>query len=173
MLLDAPPLAVGFFTFLCLYRLYLNIHTSKLNLCQSRDLYYVAVKAFLEDKGNLFIFKDSYGHWDIPGGRIQKREFSVPLEGILQRKIREELGASVRYRLGKPIIFMRHERKERGSNVRIFAIGYNMTYLSGKIRLSKRHTKSIWVPIKDFNPNAYFKGGWLKGVKEYLAIRKR
>ena len=44
-----------------------------------RDLYYVAVKVFLERKGKLFIFKDRYGAWDLPGGRIQKHEFHALL----------------------------------------------------------------------------------------------
>jgi hypothetical protein len=138
-----------------------------------RDLYYVAVKAFLEDKGKIFIFKDGHGDWDIPGGRIQRHEFSTPLEKILQRKMREELGPTIRYKIGKPIIFMRHERRENGAKARIFAIGYRAKLLNGKIMLSSHHTKSMWVPIKTFNPNAYFRGGWLKGMKEYQAIRKR
>jgi len=104
--------------------------------------------------------------------RAQKSEFSVPLEKVLNRKLKEELGASVRYKLGKPIVFMRHEREENGSNVRIFAIGYCATLLNRKIKLSAHHTESMWVSIKNFNPDAYFKGGWLKGVKEYLALRK-
>jgi predicted NUDIX family NTP pyrophosphohydrolase len=43
-----------------------------------RDLYCVALKVFLEHNGNLFIFKDRYGDWDIPGGRIEMDEFSTP-----------------------------------------------------------------------------------------------
>ena len=80
-----------------------------------RDLYYVAVKLFLEYKGKLFIFKDRYGDWDLPGGRIQKHEFSVPLDQVIRRKMREELGNHVKYRLDKPVVFMRHQRLERSS----------------------------------------------------------
>jgi len=31
----------------------------------------------------------------------------------------------------------------------------------------------IWVGLNDFRPENYFKGGWLKGVREYLSIRKK
>ncbi len=143
-----------------------SIHASE------RDLYYVAVKAFLEHNGKFLIFKDGHGDWDIPGGRIQKSEFSVPLEKVLRRKMKEELGASFEYKLGKPIVLMRHERRENGSNVRIFAVGYQTTLLNGDITFSSHHTDFKWVPIKSFNPNSYFDGGWLGGVKEYLAIRR-
>jgi len=140
-----------------------------------RDLYYVAVKAFLEKDGKFFIFKDRYGDWDIPGGRIQRHEFDVPLNQVLRRKIREELGGSVKYSLGKPIVFMRHERTEEtiGKKVRIFAIGYQAKLLSGNIRLSDQHVESMWVPINRFNPSGYFEGGWLKGVEEYLKLRRK
>jgi len=141
-----------------------------------RDLYYVAVKAFLEKNGKFFIFKDKYGDWDLPGGRIQKHEFDVPLEKVMERKMREELGSSFRYKLGEPIVFMRHERREndlKGSKVRIFSVGYRANFISGSIELSDMHTQSMWAPIGSFNPNGYFEGGWLKGVKEYLKLRRR
>lgn len=139
-----------------------------------RDLYYVAVKVFLERNGRFLIFKDRYGDWDIPGGRIRKHEFSTPLEQVLKRKMKEELGSSIRYNLGKPMVFMRHERKEEsgGETVRIFAIGYQATLLNSEIKLSGQHVEFVWVPIKSFNPTNYFEGGWLKGVKEYLKLKR-
>ncbi|TAL48007.1 NUDIX domain-containing protein [archaeon] len=137
-----------------------------------RDLYYVALKVFLEHDGNLFIFKDKYGDWDIPGGRIKTDEFSAPLEKVIERKMREELGSSVKCKLGNPIVLMRHERQENGKNVRIFAVGYTATLTGGHIQLSEQHTDYEWVPIKSFEPEKYFTGGWLEGVKEYLAIKR-
>ena len=94
-----------------------------------KDLYYVAVKVFLEKDGKLFIFKDKFGDWDLPGGRIRKDEFDAPLESVIERKLREELGDDVRYELGKPVVFFRHERIEASSGqpVRIFGVGYRAT----------------------------------------------
>jgi 8-oxo-dGTP pyrophosphatase MutT (NUDIX family) len=140
-----------------------------------RDLYYVAVKLFLERKGKLFIFKDRFGDWDLPGGRIQKHEFHAPLDQVIKRKMAEELGSSARYKLGKPVVFMRHQRLERSTKktVRIFAIGYRATLLSGNLGLSEMHTESLWVSIKSFNPKRYFEGGWLEGVQEYLRLVRR
>lgn len=57
-----------------------------------KDLYYVAVKVFLEDKGKLFIFKDKFGDWDLPGGRIRKDEFEASLDEVIKRKMSEEKG---------------------------------------------------------------------------------
>lgn len=140
-----------------------------------KDTYFVAVKVFLENDGKLFIFKDGFGQWDLPGGRIKKDEFDTPLEKIVERKIFEELGQTIKYKLGKPVVFMRHERVESAPGnptVRIFAIGYQASFTGGKIQFPGHHVEMKWVDINDFQPEDYFTGGWLKGVQEYLQIRK-
>ena len=142
---------------------------------QDKELYYVAVKVFLEKDEQLFIFKDKFGDWDLPGGRIRKDEFAVPLEQVIRRKISEELGDTVEYTLGKPIVCMRHERVESepgNPTIRIFSIGYEARYVGGDVHLSELHTEMKWVPIDNSRPEEYFTGGWLKGVQEYLSIRK-
>ena len=138
---------------------------------EQKDTYFVAVKVFLEKEGQLLIFKDNFGDWDLPGGRIKKDEFEVPLEKILQRKMIEEIGNDVKYSIQKPAVFMRHERKEASPGnptVRIFAVGYAGVLKSGTIQLSPRHTEMKWVDLKTFKPEDYFTGGWLKGVREYV-----
>ena len=120
------------------------------------------------------ILKDSFGVWDLPGGRMKPNEFGTPLEQIVKRKMREELGAAVKYTLREPVVLMRHERLENGKiPVRIFAVGYEAKYVSGKIKLSPRHPRMEWVSLKTFKPEKYFRGGWLRGVKEYIAITKK
>jgi 8-oxo-dGTP pyrophosphatase MutT (NUDIX family) len=140
-----------------------------------KDTYFVAVKLFLEKNGNLFIFKDKFGAWDLPGGRIKKQEFETPLEDVLARKIAEELGDELKYSVDRrPEVLMRHERVEAAPGnptVRIFGVGYRAQWISGEPKLSDAHTEMKWVDIKTFKPEDYFTGGWLKGIKEYLELR--
>lgn len=139
-----------------------------------KDLYFVAVKLLLRQGDKLLITHDVFGAWDIPGGRIKKDEFEAPLESVIERKIKEELGPEVKYRLDEPKVFFRHERKEQklGEMVRIFAIGYEAEYLGGEIQLGDHHDKFGWVDVTSFKPEDYFTGGWLKGLQEYLKIIK-
>lgn len=140
-----------------------------------KDTCFVAVKIFLEKYGKFLMLKDNFGDWDIPGGRIKKDEFETPLEEIAARKMSEELGKDVTYTIGAPIVFMRHERTEATEGnpiVRIFAIGYSATYTGGNIILSPRHTEMLWADPQICVPEDYFTGGWLKGVKEYVELRK-
>ncbi|MFA7216841.1 MAG: NUDIX domain-containing protein [Candidatus Paceibacterota bacterium] len=141
----------------------------------NKDLYFVAVKVFMEKDGKLLIMKDNFGCWDLPGGRIKLDEFETSLDDIIKRKMKEELGENIEYEIGKPVIFMRHERIESSPGnptVRIFAVGYEGKLLGGEIKLSERHTEMLWVDPDNFKPEDYFTGGWLKGVKEYLNLKK-
>lgn len=45
-----------------------------------KDTYFVAVKLFLEKDGKLFIFKDKFGAWDLPGGRIKNMNLKLQLK---------------------------------------------------------------------------------------------
>ncbi len=137
-----------------------------------KDLYFVAVKVFLQNsEGKLLITKDKFGDWDIPGGRLRDNDFNVPLEEVVARKIKEELG-EISYKLGEPAVFMRHERDEilstgEREKRRIFAIGYKAEYLGGDLKLGGNHEKLEWVDLNNFIPEDYFTGGWLQGVKEF------
>lgn len=141
---------------------------------ENKDTYFVAVKVFLERDGKFLITKDKWNAWDLPGGRIRKNEFDVPLEKIIERKMLEELGDAIKYSVGKPLVFMRHERREAtpgNQTVRIFAVGYEGTLLEGEPRLGDHHVEMQWVDPKTFRPEEYFTGGWLKGVQEYLLLK--
>lgn len=143
---------------------------------QEKEQWFVAVKMFLRDGENLLILKDIFDDgWDLPGGRIRKNEFETPLPDIVARKMREEVGKEVVYKLNEtPKIFFRHERTEAetGETVRIFAIGYEATYTSGTVTLGKHMDRYEWVDAKIFNAKDYFRGGWLKGVEEYQTLQK-
>jgi len=144
-----------------------------LDSLNGKGLYFVAFKVFLRKGSKLLILKDSFGGWDLPGGRMLPNEFNKPIDKIIARKMKEELG-SVKYKLGKPVVFMRHERLEKigktQSKVRIFATGYEAKMTGGKMVLSHRHKEARWEDVKNLKPEKYFKGGWLRGVKEYLIL---
>jgi 8-oxo-dGTP pyrophosphatase MutT (NUDIX family) len=140
-------------------------------MSKSKDLYFVAVKLFVRDGDKLLILHDTFGAWDLPGGRIKKDEFNTPLSDVIVRKIHEELGDDIKIELGEPnSVFFRVERFEEGldKTVRIFAVGYDAKYLSGEVELGSHMEKYEWVDVRTFKPENYFKGGWLTGVQEYL-----
>ncbi len=138
----------------------------------NKDLYFVAVKVLLRHGNKLLITHDIFGSWDLPGGRIKVDEFDTPLEKIIERKLCEELGEAMTFKIGEVKVFFRVERAEQnlgGQKVRIFAVGYEAEYLGGDITLGKHHDSLEWVDVGNFKPADYFTGGWLAGVQNYVA----
>ncbi len=128
---------------------------------------------FLRDESKLLITHDIFGDWDLPGGRIKPEEFEKPLETVIARKMREEIGENVQYELGRPNgTLFRVKRKEQklGEMVKIFAVGYDANYLGGAIELGNHHDKFEWVNVRSFQPEDYFNGGWLAGVQDYISL---
>ena len=138
------------------------------------DFYNIALKLFLIKKDKLLILEGATpGFLDIPGGRIGQGEFKRPLVAILQREVKEEIG-SVKYSLNsQPIIFWRWEAPSgKHKGLRIFYLGYEGKYLSGRIKLSPEHTGYRWADLKSFAPKQEFKCGYIQAVEDYLAYHR-
>lgn len=139
-----------------------------------KDPYFIAVKIFLELGNKFLILKDKFGDWDLPGGRIKKFEFEAAFPDIIARKMREEVGESVQYKVSLlPEILMRHERVEASPGnptVHIFGLGYRAQLISGEVILQDSHTELLWVDKDTFKPENFFTGGWLSGVQEYCNL---
>lgn len=127
--------------------------------------YQVALKILLEKDGK-FLFLKVGSFFDLPGGRIDADEHEVELEKILKREVREELGPTLKYRLGGPILqFRRHFKKK---DLHVFIVVYKAIYLSGKIDLSNEHTGFVWIDPKQKN----FKKDNFFSKKEFLPFKK-
>ena len=107
-------------------------------------VYHVALKILLR-KGNRFLFlrESVEKRWDLPGGRIDRDEGKTPLEKIIEREVREELGPHIRYKLGKLVLQYRRFVGER--KVPVFLNVYEARYISGALRLSPEHTSYHWI----------------------------
>lgn len=129
-------------------------------------VYQVALKVLLR-RGDevLFLRSDDGKYWDLPGGRIDNGEAKTPLQKILAREVREELGPAVRYKLGRPLFQFR--RYYSPGRIYILQTVYDGIYLSGDIKLSHEHSSYTWInpgkitlKKKDFDNN-----------EEYLAFK--
>jgi hypothetical protein len=137
----------------------------------AKDEYLVALKLLLLDGDKLLITHDTFGQWDLPGGRIRRNQFDVPLEDILIGKISEELGKDLKYQLGDIKTTFRVEREEfgrGGSKVRIFGLGYEAEYLGGEISLGEFHDRHEWIDLKTVDLKNYkTESGWVHLLEKY------
>lgn len=109
--------------------------------------YQVGQKILLRRQdGKVLILRLKSDRFDLPGGRIDNIEYRMPLEKILAREIREELGAGLKYKLG-PVVFQYHFPHKDGG---IFITVFEAEYISGNVTLSSEHQGLMWVSPEKF-----------------------
>lgn len=131
-------------------------------------IYMVGVKLALWKDGKLLVLRDKVAGWlDFPGGRIDRTEHEKPIEKIIAREIREEIG-KVRYALGNPAF--QYRRYHRRSDTYIFNTVYDARYLSGTITLSDEHGSYEWANPKKlrFSPRDVTTPEEYRALKKYL-----
>lgn len=126
----------------------------------------VGLKAFIEKDKKLLVLQDNEGLWELPGGRIEKREIYKNLETILRRETREELGASVRYEIG--LVFHAWIRKpNKDKDFTIFVVGFRCKFKGGSVKLSKEHQAFRWVSKAEAGQLA-FENTYKQAVQKYF-----
>ena len=121
-------------------------------------VFHVGLNVLMQKSGEFLFLRDDKGtHWDWPGGRIDNVEVKTPLEKIIAREVKEELGPKVKYKLGLPIFQFRRYFKSR--DIWIFQTYYLAQYVSGEIKLSHEHTAYKWVKpqeVKNFSVKEFY-----------------
>lgn len=149
---------------------------------QKNDFYQVSLKLILKNKrGETLILKAAHkgsyvGFYDLPGGRIKIAEFQTPLEKLLIREVKEELGADVKYKFTlKPVALGRHLIPaaiiKKPNDIHVLYVFFEAEYLAGKIILSKEHLSLRWVNLNKIRLEKYFTSGILEGIRMYLKKR--
>ena len=146
-----------------------------------REFYQISLKLILKDgSGKILLMKaqekDYYGgYYDLPGGRINVGEFTVPLTDILRREVREEIG-DIQYELNpRPVAVARHMIPAHISSLKrdvpnLYLL-YEAKYTGGEIKVSKEHTGYGWFDPQKEDVSKLLKSGNLEGLKMYLGGR--
>lgn len=134
-------------------------------------IFQVALKVLLHKGDEILFLRDSDvdRHWDWPGGRIDNVEYRTPVEKIIAREIREELGSKVKYILGEPRFVLRRWTLWHGKKTPVFCVFYEAQWVSGDIRLSDEHCAYEWLDPKEFHT---LKRADFKHEEEYPALKK-
>lgn len=123
------------------------------------QLLQVGLKCFLTDgKGRLLVIRTRGNkHWDLPGGRIEHREFPKPLTEMLQREMREEIGKHAQVKIHEPFTVYKNRAPGKAG---ILLVGYHCQLCRGKIKLSKEHEEFAWVHRKNFRRYHFHHWHW-------------
>jgi len=147
----------------------------------NRDFYQVSLKVILKNKeGEALILnghpKGSCAYfYDLPGGRIDKDEFTVPLTEITRREVIEEIGNVEMTIDPKPVALGRHfvpaSMASENTDLRILCVFFEAAFIGGDIVVSKEHDGFRWVNLAEIELEKFFVSGILEGIRMYLGIR--
>ena len=118
---------------------------------QNPDYFQVSLKVLLTAKNKCLILKDvsKSRYWkekyDLPGGRINKKEIGLDFSQLINREVREELGTKVRYKLRHdPVALSKCRYPKEPSKLFIL---FEAKYLGGEIKISPEHSSYKWLKI--------------------------
>ena len=113
-------------------------------------VYQVSIKVVLQKDNSLLLLWDKEtGYIDLPGGRIDEDEKDAPMDEIIDREMKEELGEDVKYEIGDLAFVYRYSLTKEGG-IDVFVVAYEGKYLGGDVVLSDEHDKYEWVDPKTF-----------------------
>ena len=146
---------------------------------KEKDFYQVSLKILLKnDQNETLLLKarpngSLAGFYDLPGGRIDTDEFTIPYVDILQREIHEELGDIFCVIDPHPVAIGRHlipaSISKKDSDIHVLYVFFEANYISGEIKISSEHTSFTWIDLLKDEPETLFKSGILEGIRMYLS----
>ncbi|MDQ5952703.1 MAG: hypothetical protein QG626_832 [Patescibacteria group bacterium] len=149
---------------------------------KQRDRYQVSLKALIVNDHREVLALNALpsgsfaGYFDLPGGRIDVREFQTPFADILLREIREELGdveveiRPVPVAVGRHLIAAESEQSG-GESIHLLYLFFEAKYKGGNIVTGKEHSGFRWLDLTKHKLPDIFKSGLLEGVLMYIQNR--
>ncbi len=141
------------------------------------ERYQISLKAILRrDDGRILglngkIGRSFEGFYDLPGGRIEDAEFALPLDNILRRELREELGPEIAFTVSdQPVALGRHWSRE---GIPVFYVFFEALIDNPDIIpvVSHEHEGWAWLDLSAQPLEKLFVSGILEGVKGWYTAR--
>lgn len=135
---------------------------------------YVGVKALIvNNEGKVLITQEPThfvggGKWELPGGKLSEGEEITPLEEVLAREIREELGEKFSVSVDRVIDVMRRPWNKPGAKAdMVFLAVFHCTYKGGEVVLSEENNNYAWMTAGELSKYD-FVSGYLPVLENYF-----
>lgn len=129
----------------------------------------ITQKAFIRKGNLLLIMKDKKsGEGDLPGGRMNQKEFFENWIDSLKRELQEELGDDIQLKIFPEVVLVHKHMVNLGKHPCII-LGYDCEYISGDIKISDEHDYFKWVDISTFQAEGFFSEYMLEAMQKYLS----
>jgi 8-oxo-dGTP diphosphatase len=132
----------------------------------------ITQKAFIRKGNLLLIMKDKKsGEGDLPGGRMDQKEFFEDWIESLKRELQEELGNKIQLKIFPDVILVHKHMVNLGKHPCII-LGYDCEYISGEVEISEEHDFFQWVDMESFQPANFFSEYMLEAVQKFLSLHR-
>ncbi|HVB20062.1 MAG TPA: NUDIX domain-containing protein [Candidatus Paceibacterota bacterium] len=135
---------------------------------------YIGVKGLIvNNDGKVLITQEPThfvggGKWELPGGKIANGEEEIPLEEILLREIREELGEAFKVDVNHVVDIMRRPWNKPGASAdQVMLAVYECLYRGGDIQLSDENINFAWVIAQELHQYEFI-SGYLPVLERYF-----
>jgi 8-oxo-dGTP diphosphatase len=120
-------------------------------------LFQASIKIILKKDGKILALRTTDDYLDFPGGRLDETEIQLDHKQAVLRELKEELGDSIKVKVGKLAFVSRRSYSHQGTKNYVLAIFYLAEYQSGDINLSDEHSQYVWLtPDEIFKPGTKF-----------------
>jgi 8-oxo-dGTP pyrophosphatase MutT (NUDIX family) len=129
----------------------------------------VSLKGCLVRDRRLLMVRDPASRsWELPGGRIDVGEEATPATEILTRELLEELGDTIGFTIGAPVMTWVRPLGEGF----VFLIGYRCRVTRGEPRLSAEHDDLCWVTDRSWR-DLSLAPGYVGALEAFWSSSKR
>ncbi len=132
----------------------------------------IAAKAIVQKGDKILLLTTNNGHFDFPGGRMDKSEVDLSFDQVLKRELKEELGDNFKFNVGKLAFVSRRHYQKDDKDFRVLTIFFEVIYSGGTIQLSDEHSTSQWVKPESILKQAekFISKDEYLNFKAYLAL---
>jgi 8-oxo-dGTP pyrophosphatase MutT (NUDIX family) len=140
----------------------------------SHGIFYCSLKIVLKNNVGQILALESErkgelsGFYDLPGGRIDKKEIGFPFESSIDREVVEEIG-DIQFIINSRPIFATTWQLANYPHPFIY-IYYEGQYKSGDIKISNEHISYKWVDLNEQELKKHFTKWHYKALSEYYKI---
>ncbi|MFA6215492.1 MAG: NUDIX domain-containing protein [Patescibacteria group bacterium] len=141
---------------------------------QKPQQFMISLKILLKNKKNECLIMESPDFasrfkqkYDLPGGQINDNEVEMPFHQLVDREIKEEAGAKIKYKLRQDPVALNKYRFKDGRC--ILYILFEAKYLGGEIKISEEHASYKWQKISLQNVKKIFHPKLAELIKNYFS----
>lgn len=126
----------------------------------------ISIKGLICNNGKIFIVRDHWDNWELPGGRV---EYGENHKEALQREFKEELGVK-EIKIGNIVNVFDFVGSKKSNDIHFVVVIYECFANLNKLKLSGEHAEFKWIRFDEVY-NYPMKNGYLETIEKFKKLK--